>query len=71
LRRTSITNLARGGAHPKLAQVLARHSDINLTMSVYTHAELADQAEALKSPPAATMDGEPPFARTGTDGSDA
>ncbi|UCC32566.1 MAG: site-specific integrase [Phycisphaerales bacterium] len=31
-RRTFITNLARGGVHPKQAQDLARHSDINLTM---------------------------------------
>jgi integrase len=36
LRQTMITNLARGGVHPKVAQTLARHSNINLTMNTYT-----------------------------------
>ncbi len=31
LRRTFISNLARGGVHPKVAQQLARHSTITLT----------------------------------------
>ena len=37
LRHTFITNLARGGVHPKTAQALARHSTITLTMDRYTH----------------------------------
>ena len=37
LRHTFITNLANGGVHPRLAQKLARHSTITLTMDRYTH----------------------------------
>ena len=37
LRHTFITNLARGGVHPKVAQALARHSTITLTMDRYSH----------------------------------
>ncbi len=48
LRHTFITNLARAGVPPKVAQDLARHSDINLTLSRYSHTVIADQAEALK-----------------------
>ncbi len=47
LRHTFATNLARGGVHPKQAQDLVRHSDINLTLSRYTHTVVADQAAAL------------------------
>lgn len=47
LRHTFITNLARGGVHPKLAQDLARHSTIELTMRAYTHTLLPDRAAAL------------------------
>lgn len=36
MRKTFITNLTRTGAAPKTAQLLARHSDINLTMNTYT-----------------------------------
>jgi hypothetical protein len=35
LRKTFITNLSKSGVSPKMAQSLARHSDINLTMNVY------------------------------------
>ena len=51
LRHTFITNLARGGAHPKVAQSLARHSTITLTMDRYTHVVLGEQAEALRNLP--------------------
>lgn len=46
-RHTFITNLARSGIAPQLAQRLARHSDINLTMNVYTHVALEEQAAAV------------------------
>ena len=36
-RHTFITNLERVGVSPRRAQSLARHSDIRLTMGVYTH----------------------------------
>lgn len=48
LRHTFITNLARGGVHPKVAQALARHSTITLTMDRYTHTVIGEQAEALR-----------------------
>jgi integrase len=52
LRHLFITNLERAGISPKMAQTLARHSDIRLTMNVYTHVELHDQTAAIKSLPA-------------------
>ncbi len=51
LRHTYCSNLARCGVHPKVAQDLARHSDINLTLSRYTHTVVADQAAALEALP--------------------
>jgi integrase/recombinase XerD len=48
LRHTFITNLAAGGVHPKIAQTLARHSTITLTMDRYSHAETAAVAKALE-----------------------
>jgi len=51
LRHTFISNLAQSGVHPKIAQSLARHSDINLTMNRYTHVLLESQCDALKSLP--------------------
>lgn len=51
LRHSYITLLARSGVSPKMAQSLARHADINLTMSLYTHVSLLDQASALASLP--------------------
>lgn len=41
----------RTGVHPKTAQTLARHSDINLTMNTYTHLGLADMVSAIASLP--------------------
>jgi integrase len=49
LRSTFITSLSRAGVHPKTAQILARHSDIKLTMQTYTHLSLAEVAGALPS----------------------
>jgi integrase len=60
LRHLFITGLERAGISPKMAQTLARHSDIRLTMQVYTHVELADQTAAIGSlpgPPGAKADG--------------
>ena len=48
LRHSFVSLLAQGNVHPKLAQKLARHSDINLTMSRYSHTLLADEAQALE-----------------------
>ena len=42
LRHSFITNLAKSGVHPKQAQDLARHSDINLTLTRYSHTIMPD-----------------------------
>ena len=47
LRHTFISRLVKAGVHPKLAQDLARHSDIKLTMNRYTHTLIEDRAEAV------------------------
>ncbi len=62
------TNLEKGGVRPKVAQTLARHSDIRLTMNVYTHAELADQTaaiEAMAGPPSGDNEDGPEFGLVG------
>jgi hypothetical protein len=51
-RHTFITNLERSGVSPRRAQSLTRHSDIRLTMGVYTHINLHDQFSAIESLPA-------------------
>ena len=51
LRGTFITALAKGGVHPRMAQALARHSDIKLTMGAYTDPQLLDAAGAVAALP--------------------
>ncbi|MCX7422837.1 MAG: tyrosine-type recombinase/integrase [Planctomycetia bacterium] len=51
LRHSFISNLVSGGVHPKLAQQLARHSSITLTMDRYSHVGLLDMTAALESLP--------------------
>jgi integrase len=51
LRGQFITSLAAKGVHPKVAQVLARHSTITLTMDYYTRLEIRDVAGALDQLP--------------------
>ncbi|NQT38795.1 MAG: tyrosine-type recombinase/integrase [Planctomycetes bacterium] len=46
-RHTFITNLSLAGVSPREAQELARHSDIRLTMGVYSHIGLQDKARAI------------------------
>ena len=56
-RHTFISNLAKSGVSPKVAQTMARHSDINLTMNVYSHVNMEEQAAAaaaLAPPPKLT-----------------
>ena len=43
--------LAVAGVHPKTAQQLMRHSDINLTMSRYTHVLRGQERSAIESLP--------------------
>ena len=56
MRHLFITNLERAGISPKMAQVLARHSDIRLTMNIYTHVELHDQTAAIRALPGPPAD---------------
>jgi integrase/recombinase XerC len=51
LRQNFATGLARAGVHPKLAQKLLRHSDVNLTMGVYTVMEDSEERQAVESMP--------------------
>jgi integrase len=46
-----ISRLAARGVHPKVAQVLARHSTITLTMAYYTHLDVLDVRGALDKLP--------------------
>jgi integrase len=68
LRHTFLTNLANSGVHPKTAQALARHSDINLTMSRYTHSLLEEQWEAVQRLPNLDVEEEGRALSTGTNG---
>ena len=47
LRHSFITSLATGGVSPKVAQSLARHSTITLTLDRYTHLRPEDDRRAL------------------------
>ncbi len=47
MRHTFIMNLCRANVSPKTAQALARHSDIRLTMNVYTHIDQQEQVAAI------------------------
>ena len=73
-RHLFITSLERAGLSPKMAQTLARHSDVRLTLGVYTHVGLHDQTAAIASlPPPPTSGNEAATAvaelrATGTDG---
>jgi integrase len=49
LRHTCGTFLAAAGVHPKTAQTIMRHSDINLTMSRYTHTLTGQESQAVES----------------------
>jgi len=51
LRHTAGSVLALSGVHPKTAQTIMRHSNINLTMSIYTHTLRGQEAEAVESLP--------------------
>jgi integrase len=52
LRHQYVSNLAAAGVHPKIAQTLARHSTIALTLDRYTHVGLYDLSVSVNSLPA-------------------
>ncbi|HEX5471778.1 MAG TPA: tyrosine-type recombinase/integrase, partial [Lacipirellulaceae bacterium] len=57
-RHTFISSLAKSGVSPKVAQTMARHSDINLTMNVYSHVKMEEQEAAIAVLPAPPAIGE-------------
>ena len=68
LRHTFITNLANSGVHPKVAQILARHSTITLTMDRYTHSMWEQLSDALAKLPDLGRPMDQRAQATGTDG---
>lgn len=48
LRHTFITRLSEGGVHPRVAQELARHATIEMTMRFYTHLRSNDLRAAVE-----------------------
>ena len=58
LRTTFGTLLSKGGVAPRTAQAAMRHSDIRLTMQVYTDPKLLDVRGALDALPALPLGGE-------------
>ena len=58
LRHTFGTNLAKAGVAPKVAQELMRHSDVNLTLGIYSHVGMQDLAGAVEKLPAMPFDRE-------------
>lgn len=51
LRHSFGSMLAASGVHPKTAQQLMRHSDINLTLSRYTHVFRGQETDAINALP--------------------
>ncbi len=72
LRTTFGTLLSKGGVAPRTAQAAMRHSDIKLTMGVYTDPRLLDVRGALDALPTLPLHGGNPAKgakrATGTDG---
>ena len=68
LRHTAGTLLASSGVHPKVAQSLMRHSDINLTMSLYTHTLRGQESEAVAMLPDLAVSSRASEQASGTDG---
>ena len=68
LRGETGTLLARSGVHPKVAQSIMRHSDINLTMSLYTHTLRGQESEAVGKLPDLSKLSKQRKSETGTDG---
>ena len=55
LRHTFGTHLSKGGVAPRTAQAAMRHSDIDMTMNVYTDPKLLDVHGALDALPAMSL----------------
>jgi len=67
-RHQTGTLLAASGTHPRVAQSIMRHSDINLTMSRYTHTLTRQEAKAVENMPDMSAPSSQKARATGTDG---
>lgn len=67
LRHQTGTMLAAAGVAPKVAQTLLRHSDINLTMGIYSHTLTGQESQAVESLPDLSPTGGESQKKTGTD----
>jgi len=67
-RHTTGSLLTASGVHPKVAQSIMRHGDVNLTMSLYTHTLRGQESDAVKSLPDLSMPSKESMRATGTDG---
>lgn len=67
LRHTTGSLLAASGVHPKVAQSIMRHSNINLTMSLYTHTLREQESEATENLPDLSLPSGKKQKATGTD----
>jgi len=56
LRHTTGSFLSATGAYPKAAQAIMWHSDINLTLGIYTHRYREDEAAAVDKLPGLSHD---------------
>ena len=68
LRYTFCTHLCKSGVNIKTAQVLMGHSDIRLTMDIYTDPTLLDKRSAVEALPAFDAPRPEVVKATGTDG---
>ena len=59
--------LAASGVHPKTAQSILRHSEINLTMNAYTHTLRGQETKAIQSLPDLSFSSRANKKATGTD----
>ena len=67
MRHTTATYLAKAGVAPRTAQAIMRHSDIRLTLGIYTDPRLLDEASALDALPKMDASETEELCFTGTD----
>jgi len=67
LRHTCASLLCAAGVHPRVAQSLMRHSDINLTLSRYSHVLVEQESDALAALPDLSAPPADAARATGTD----
>ncbi len=67
LRHSYATLLKNSGVHPKTAQMLLRHSDVNLTLGIYTHSLREAEQSAINALPDLSLPTKENAKETGTD----